>query len=130
MARTKLGSNATFTGGNKGATYIGDRLYAFSGGVGVAASAITVLDFMTEKGIIACEWRGVYVGSTNADYSWVLYLNGIAVEQMSATSKYENNVPRKLVIPPLTNVKITAVNIEDSSTNNVGAIIAGRTYDA
>ena len=60
----------------------------------------------------------------------ILYLNGIAVEQMSAESKYETNVPRKLVIPPLTNVKITGKNIESSSTNDVGAIIAGRVYDA
>ena len=52
MSKTKKGSNAIFTGPQKGLTTIGKHCYAYSGVVTTASSEATLLDFTTSKDYI------------------------------------------------------------------------------
>jgi len=108
--------------------YTPDNLaaYAYSGPIATINVEKILLLFNTESGYIVGTWRGEYIGSTNADYSWILYFNDVALERRSGASKYEQNINRDIIIPPFTAVKITGNNIEDDSSNNIGALFVGR----
>jgi len=51
MAKTKLGSNATFSGPQKGLTVIGRRFYAYSGNIPASGASVEYLNFSTGKDI-------------------------------------------------------------------------------
>jgi len=49
MARTKIGTNAQFSGTGKGLVYVKDFCYAYSGAVTVDGTDDVALDFSTGK---------------------------------------------------------------------------------
>jgi len=128
MARQKHAS--TFLGGSLAGIYLGEHLYGFSGNVTTDDNAQDLLNFTTGKTYAVCDWEIGYGGQTGDDYQWILYLNGIQVASIvQDQSKLLGDLPRKIIIPPLTTVRITGVNVSDTSSNAIWAIIVGRVYE-
>ena len=133
MSKTKLGSNATYTGSQLGLTVVGEDAYAYSGPVAVADTSVTLLQFTTGKFYINANWIGNYnqnVSETLAseDYRFTIALNGtrIASCESSDAQGSARNTVLNIIIPPLTEVKVEARNYSGSGTEDVGAVIVGK----
>ena len=130
MAKVAIGSNAIFTGPQKGLTTIKDRCYAYSGVVTVSggSSADTeCLNFTTGKYYILMKlnWLSDNVG--NQDKFIDMTFNGISIYK----GKYDD-IPAKgesaqltMIIPPLTQVIFLW---GCGSGNNVTVVMAGKVY--
>ena len=135
MAKTKAGSNATFTGTQRGLSYVKDGksnvVYAYSGAVTMASSATeyTLLEFATGRETIEAwvDFRNVTLNTNNNTTSkW--YLNGSLVLQAELESS-ETALPGwvgRLVIPPYTTFKQTG-QADGSGIITLG-VMTGRIY--
>ena len=116
--------------------YIGRHCYAYSGGKGSTDASVTYLDFtsgnyyadtvLTVNG--AVEFSGPTTGLTTA---WKLEMNG-AVIGVYKTETNEEDMPGTLVIPllipPYTEVKVTALVSSTNSDFLNSCSIIGRVY--
>ena len=69
--------------------------------------------------------------TTDKLYQHKIYFNGTIVQSYFAfDTGGRRNVTFDLIIPPLTKVRCTSVNVEDSSSKNQIVSIAGRIYNA
>jgi len=137
MARTKIGSNATFTGTQKGLSIIGDHCYAASGEINPNNSTLTALHFTTGKQyIIAKIMWGVDMTDfdTGKDVGLFIKLNGILVYQvrgqLSLGGDFDGivgSVKVPILLTPLTDVE---VEVSTTQANTVGqtVILHGRVY--
>lgn len=135
MAKTKIGSNAVFTGvGPSGFTTIGDHCYIYSGLRVFTNSELTVLDFYTSKGYILSTWQYSIMddGETiNEDDSRIkIYFNGVKVFSQvdSGDPDRVQNAWPDLIIPPLTHVKVTVENVTDASNLATLVYMIGKVY--
>ena len=135
MAKTKIGSNAIFTGvGPSSFTTIGNRCYAYSGYKKFSNSETTVLDFYTPNGYILSTWQYSIMDDSetiNEDDSNIkIKFNGsrVFVQVDSGSPNRVQNAWPDLIIPPLTRVEVTVQNVTDAS--NLAAFVAmvGRVY--
>ena len=138
MAKVKIGSNATFSGGQKGLIYLGNEYaYAYSGVVDlVGASTATQLEFKTGKHIVVGEYTfGVDANDidSNSYFGFLVSLNGVLMYQRSARAASSGNWslfnPLPLIIPPLTTVKIEAETTDSGGTTHSYGTFIGRIYD-
>ena len=113
MSKTKLGSNATFTGPQKGLTTIGDYCYAYSGEVTSEAGASahqTLLEFSTGKGIVKGTLSSQTDETGGATEYFDVEFNGMKIVSAawdnSASSQWLLDFPLPLIIPPNTHVKV------------------------
>ena len=133
MAKTKLGSNATFLGGSLGLSTIGDHCYAYSGAVNTAGEneKITSLEFNTSKGYIMSAFQFHNNQTTGDDIHFELSLNGVVIfgitMQYSGNDKVENP-PTAILIPPLTHVKVTVANATQAAARETLVTMTGRLY--
>ena len=137
MAKTRIGSNAIFTGPQKGLSIIGDHCYAASGEINPNNSTLTALHFTTGKQyIIAKIMWGVDMTDfdTGKDVGLFIKLNGVLVYQvkgqLSLGGDFDGivgNVKVPILFPPLTDVE---VEVSTTQTNTVGqtVILHGRVY--
>jgi len=128
-----LGSNTQFSGAGLGVYYINGiknkYLYAYSGSVNVDTTETDLLNFQTGNSIGMCSWEGGYNSTTNADYSFVAYINGILVARFIHDLKSNvSGQPRTLLLPPNSLVRITGQNTGDSSTNAIWSHIIGKVH--
>tara|TARA_Y100000310_G_C20098263_1_gene541491 strand:+ start:93 stop:500 length:408 start_codon:yes stop_codon:yes gene_type:complete len=113
MAKTKLGSNAIFSGAQLGFSYIRNWVYAYSGPFGSNIAEQTILDTSSPKGFIVGEFQ--YNQPVNpeslADESGACQIkfNGvtIAILKVAEGSGMTGSVTQKVIIPPLTHIKVT-----------------------
>ena len=116
-----------------GIRYLGDWAYAYSGSIGVDDSSpgTTLLEFTSGSGIIVGFFNSIFgiEGNTNDDYLWTVYLNNQKVIAIMASSARDLDANRiDIIIPPFSQVKVTAINASTSTTNQVGSNITGRVY--
>ena len=135
MAKTKLGSNATFSGVGKGLNYYttrkGTYVWAASGSITLATSFQTALDFTSGKEVILAD---VEYGA-DWDTAGGSFID-VKIE-MNGETVYFDSVRRDLfglpkgapsfVIPPLTTFTISVLNSDDNNTP-VTVILSGRSY--
>ena len=103
--------------------------YAYSGSVSGNNTEFTVLEFNTNSEYIVGYWRVGYAESTYRNFDFRLLFNNIEIEnQFLITSQAQSNQQflHEIIIPPFTTVKVTAQNTEDSTTQDVLAIITGK----
>jgi len=137
MAKVKLGSNATFLGGNKSLSVIANHCYAYSGIQTTAGQSVelTLLDFTTGKGFIRAitEPALAQVSNSGADYFYKIYFNDILIYFFNVTRFSATVEDLKggidIIIPPVTRVKMTAES-NYAGTNDFCWILTGRVYDA
>jgi len=134
MAKTKLGSNAQFSSVGKHLNIIGDRVYGYSGAVVVQSSALPLFDAFTGPGYIVCQ-IGIFTAQASTNNAEIVVsLNGldvIAFEVLNTTQgDYLNGfAPMDLIIPPLSEFKLTAQNTASSSDMTWYATVVGRLYE-
>ena len=75
MNETKQGSNAVFSGPNKGLNYIGEYCYAYSGLIQVT-TASELLNFTTGKNLIRAKFQFTMGEDTTDNIVWEITLNG------------------------------------------------------
>jgi len=136
MAKTKIGTNAQFTGSQLGLTVIGDRCYAFSGSVGIDTSTQTLLEFNTGKGYIVATIgccgpvNPADIGSGSQSL-FRIYLNGIVVaqnKQGTATEAQPTFSEQTIIIPPYSTVKVDNIDVTANTAWKVQAYVTGRVY--
>ena len=116
MSRVKLGSNAQFTGTSQSVSYVGDYCYAYSG----------------VKSIDNNETLFTYPDDTGTDdFRSRIYFNGQVVQsiiqgRVDYDFKFEYAIP--LVIPPLTEVKLTMQNVQNTNARDQCVSFTGRVY--
>ena len=129
MAKVKLGSNAIFTGPQKGLTIIGDHCYAYSGVVTLTSSFADYLNFTTGKETIVCDIQIIgdwdSLGGNNIETT--ASLNGSVVIQDDSSAELAPYVwPCPLIIPPNSHVKIEGK--VQSGDIEFTCVITGRVY--
>jgi len=131
MAKVKLGSNATFTGPQKGLSIVSDWCYAYSGEQSVAAGLVTVLEFQTGKRVTVLKYLPIYFTNNSEDFIYSVLLNGNVI--LANILNDHDNQPftsEQIVVPPNTLVQVTIIASGHSATRTVGALMTGRIYDA
>jgi len=135
MARTKIGSNATYTGTQPGLTIIGEHCYAYNT---APASEVTsnILEFTTgKKYIVGTIQLNANVLNTDPPTGVISTLlvsfNGSTVFVLKATS-IDALTPATascdILIPPLTTV-IAQIDTNSNTATYLGsAVIVGRVY--
>jgi len=109
--------------------YVGDFAYAYSGEVGVDDNETTLLEFNTGNNILVGTFQHMYFADSADNYRWFLYLDGSKIGAAATGSLIETDRNEiELVIPPYSNIRISAQNFADSSSNNMGALVVGRIY--
>jgi len=136
MAKTKIGSNAIYTGPQKGLTTVGDHCYAYSGEFTANTTTNVVLDFNTGKGYIVGTIRlagMVDLGSpaTGAMVACRVKFNGNTVIGL-CTEGAEKDMTfgdiADIVIPPLTHFT-AEVDMNTTSTGIDGTVsLVGKVY--
>ena len=121
---------ATFLGPQKGLTVAGDYCYAYSGNVSVGQPAKQMLLFQSPKEPIKGTLTMTKNNTDGDDYIYRLYFNGILV--IGWANDYSaggwNQVTMPIIIPPLTEVEVTAYNDTGDNGRNINATIVGRVY--
>ena len=125
MAKEAIGSNAIFTGTQKGLTVIGEHCYAYNNANG-DNNEFEVLNFTTGKEYITAIWRAGYAAGTYRNYDFRLLFNGNQVEIIFLLTSSSPSRDKVILIPPLTSVRVLAANTEDSTTQSVNAIVIGK----
>lgn len=132
MSRVKLGSNAQFTGTSQSVSYVGDYCYAYSGVKSIDNNETTMCQFQTPKGIILAKVLFTYPDDTGTDdFRSRIYFNGQVVQsiiqgRVDYDFKFEYAIP--LVIPPLTEVKLTMQNVQNTNARDQCVSFTGRVY--
>jgi len=124
------------TVGSPGLTlnYIGNHANATSGVIAVGSAGVgsysTLLDFSTGNLYIVSEFqffRGYTAAAAN-DYVWRISLNGNVIMEFYDTAGDRMEYPIHLIIPPFSEIEVTAANISTTTDTNLTAIMTGRVY--
>jgi len=133
MAKTKLGSNAIFSGPNKGLTSIGEHVYSFSGPIlstGSDGADDQLLSFNTGKGYIIadCIFQNDITSGSNV-YFEIKYNGQTVILNKEASSSITEPWTWILLIPPLTFVQV-GWGTQSGVSNFKGTVsISGKVYE-
>jgi len=132
MAKKRI---ATFLGPQLGLSVLGEHAYAYSGVVSVGNSETDMLNFQSENNYMVCSWFANFNQLTSdpiatEDFRFILYLNGLQIAMMETADSQSATraTVQDIIIPPNTNVKVTARNYTGSVTEPCGVVITGRVY--
>jgi len=133
MAKEKFGSNAIFSGTQKGISYLGNHIYGYSGGIGATNANDTLMEFTTEgHSYIIAEIQIGSEAGVSEDFRYSVLFNGITIMDNYADSTLQPSpnfgFPLNVLIPPLTRVEIKADNLGSANARTTYAIITGRLY--
>ena len=121
------GPQDQFSGSSPALNVIGSHIYGISGAKQYDDNETTFIESTTGK-FYADVFVQFNVGAYSADDPLVqIYFNGIVVLGSSHTTTQDVKFPFRLLIPPLTNVKITATN-QDSTALTGYVSVKGRIY--
>jgi len=128
MAKTKIGSNATFSGAGQSLNYIADRCYAYSGILDLS-SPVTALLFHTGKGytVGSFEFNADFSAGGGANLQVEISFNGVTIvkERDISNNWLAGNNEFPLIIPPLTKVSVDITGgTQDANMNFIGRIYA------
>jgi len=128
---TKIGSNAQFSSAGLGITYVGDYAYAYSGTVEVTGTTnpVTMLSFQTGKELIKAVVQFHYLEAGGNDLNFFVNINGIRVASQSiGGAKEYYHSPLILIIPPLSLVECSGLNIDAATARDSSVTFSGRVY--
>jgi hypothetical protein len=129
MSKTKTGSNAQFTSTGKTLTTIGDHVYGYSGVLSCDDNTKTMMQFNTGKHYIKGKVQFSYVTPENQDFQYTIKFNGLVVQRYNVIRGLEPYTKTIfLIIPPLTEVTLTAQNVSDSAQIDQIVSITGKIY--
>jgi len=112
----------------------GTRCYAYSGAVVIANSETTLIEAQSKSELIKFRWEWNYTTTGDAistdDYTFFVYLNDVVLTAVvtSTSDRFNENAKYKeFLVPPLTTIKITALNKTDTTTHNCYSSLTGKT---
>ena len=126
-------SNASVASTGKGLRYIGQHAYAMSGLINADENLTTLLDFTTGAGYIEA-WIQIYASTIqNDNFEINILFNEVKIISSEYEKSYSGNFTpeeRRIIIPPFTQVKITAQNTQSTTHADWSAVVTGRVYGA
>jgi hypothetical protein len=123
------GSNPAGTGA--GLSYTVNHAFGYSGLIDTDNNEATLLQFLSPSNtVIVGWWQGHYYENGDENFRWVLYFNNEIVQSSTETIDDQSGriSPVNIVIPPSTEVKLTAQNISDTTAREIQASLVGRLY--
>jgi len=131
MAKTRIGSNATFTGLSNSLNYVGDHVYAYNSASFNNVDTV-IVEFDTGKGYVMIDIYAGVDAYDGDDMEIGIDLNGVRVmDNRSAvigTNGLVSGLHFRIVVPPLTHCAVSMQNRTDSSAYNGYVMISGRHY--
>ena len=128
-----VGYNSNIVAGTgKGIAYVGDYAYAYSGVVPVDNTETTMCLFQTPKALIVASTMFNYLGELGQElFAFRIYFNEVQVQgtiqgRRDYDSLFEGDI--KLIIPPLTEVKLTGQNLTDTDSRDMIVSLTGKVY--
>jgi len=117
-----------------GLRYLGNWIYGYSGAVGADDSETDLINAISGSGIIVAEVMFRYAGINpeGDNYVYRVRLNGQMILSYLVDQTLENYAARHLapvIIPPFTEIRLTAENTTDTSTHSQAALLTGRVYE-
>ena len=106
--------------------------YAYSGVIGVTSTETTMLEFRNDSEYLDLKLQMFNESGSGDDMLYRIYLNDVVVISTYANSgnDFLLDTPFFLIIPPFTNVKITADNISAATSRNHTATITAKVAGA
>ena len=137
MAKSRIGSNAIFSGPQLGLSIIGEHCYALSGTFQSVTTAATMLEFTTPAkgyiiGELQCNGSVRFSDSDSGDTTaFQISFNGIVVSILKTETGQEDSPPsatQTFLIPPATKVEVRRDGTADN-VNNLNTVgFTGRVY--
>jgi hypothetical protein len=121
------GTQDQFTSAGKTLNVIGNHIYGFSGQVEYTNSETTFINGETGKFYSSVYVQFSTLAGSGDDPTVKVYFNGVLVVATAHTGASFILMPLRVIIPPLTNVKVTATN-QDSTPIQGFVFIKGRIY--
>jgi len=105
------------------------RCYAYSGVMGVTNTEKTMIQFQTNSEYLIAKVLFSYVDNDTEDYRYRIYFNDVVVQAILQGRKdydfsYEYAVP--MIIPPFTDVKLTAQNVDNANERSQLVSLTGK----
>mgnify|MGYP005837855617 CR=1 FL=1 len=131
--------SASIASTGKGIRYIGEHCYAFSGNHQISSSsAVDHLSFTTGTGYILAELNcngSTSDGDTGSGQSSLFHINfnDLIVAVLKTETSQEDmpaDTSTKIIIPPLTTVKIDVLSSSGSAGFETSVVLTGRVYGA
>ena len=137
MAKTNIGSNASFLSTGKHLSIIGNHCYAYSGTFTATSGFVEIINFQSPKGYIVStiSCNGLVNPAdtgpgTNSIFK--IELNSIIIAYIKVETSNESMpsvIDLDCLIPPLTEVKVSVIS-DQVTTAKLGTVtITGRMYD-
>jgi len=112
--------------------YIQDKCFAYSGAIGVPNSETTLIDTQSGSGVIDAIIQVSYGTPDSDNMQYKIYFNEIIVMQFSMSGAVDQGNWQTMlyhfVIPPYTNIKITAQNTTAVTERIQTATLTGKVY--
>jgi len=113
--------------------YIQDKCFAYSGAIGVPNSETTLIETQSGSGVIDAIIQCAYGTPDSDNMQYKIYFNGVIVMQVGVSGAVDQGNWQTMlyhfVIPPYTNIKITAQNTTSVTERIQTAIITGKVYE-
>ena len=125
-----LGVGNSFTGGSEQLELIGNHGYAYSGGVTVNDSDVTLLSFKSGNFYFVAKFQPVLMDTITDDYEFKFTMAGTQIFS-TFTNSYRDYSPyeeMEIIIPAYTIILIEGRNRTAGNDNSIGAILTGRIY--
>jgi len=134
MAKTRIGSNAIFTGASDTLVIVADYCYAYSlAKIFDNDPEVTLLSFNTGKHILKVQFLPYRTDTDSLNSAHNVYINGVLVLNMVMSSGDNHSAlslsPYQLIIPPLSFVEVKIVNISNTSNGTGACSMIGRVYE-
>ena len=126
-------TSASIASTGKGIRYLGKYCYAYSGAISVANTEVELLGFTAGSGVIVAQVQFCYPNTSTEDYQYTIKFNDEIIFSYLVNDRYGQSEPDNyinIVIPPLTQVSMTAANTTDTDARTQAVILTGRVYGA
>jgi len=103
--------------------------YAYSGIIGVTNTVSNLLDFKTNTEYIVGQIQFFYSEHVEPDFDYTLKINGVIVTKFFVNDKFDADLNWfPIIIPPFSQVLLTAQNIADTDSVDQSVIFTGKAY--
>jgi len=106
---------------------IGRHCYAYSGVIGVT-SEVTLLEFRSPAAYIEAQLQEFNGSGSNDDIHFKMYMNDVLMYSSVLWNINRGHMWAKIIIPPYTEIKVTAENIQSGTSRDISVILEGIVY--